>query len=89
MNRISEYLGSGHRSSAISFSSSSADSRTAAIAGIVTSRMYSPCLSTSSCGWFSARLADSSDLIASINFESTVSTSLASSGSCALTSSAM
>ena len=33
MNRISEYLGSGHRSSATTFSSLSATTRTSAIAG--------------------------------------------------------
>lgn len=39
MNRISEYFGSGHRSSATSFSSLSAISRTAFIAGMTVSRM--------------------------------------------------
>lgn len=39
MNRISEYLGSGQRSSATSFSSLSATRRTASIAGITVSRM--------------------------------------------------
>ena len=39
MNSISEYFGSGQRSSATSFSSRSATSRTSSIAGITVSRM--------------------------------------------------
>ena len=41
MNRISEYFGSGQRSSATTFSSLSAASRTFAIAAIWWSRAYS------------------------------------------------
>ena len=48
MNRISEYFGSGHRSSATTFSSLSAASRTSAIAGTTESRMNSACASSSS-----------------------------------------
>ncbi len=40
MKSISEYFGSGHRSSATMRSSLSATSRTASIAGITVSRMY-------------------------------------------------
>ena len=43
MNRISAYFGSGHRSSATTFSSLSAAVRTSSIAGITVSRMYLAC----------------------------------------------
>ena len=39
MNSISEYFGSGHKSSATSFSKRSATSRTSSIAGMTVSRM--------------------------------------------------
>ena len=42
MNRISEYFGSGHRSSATTFSSLSAASRTSAHRGVTTSRIARP-----------------------------------------------
>ena len=52
MNSISEYFGSGQRSSATTRSSRSAIARTPSMAGTTSSRMYSACLSpsTSGCG---------------------------------------
>ena len=50
MNSISEYFGSGQRSSAMIRSSLSATSRTAPIAGRTVSRMYFACSSPSTCG---------------------------------------
>ena len=65
MNSISEYFGSGHRSSATIRSSLSATSRTASIAGMTLSRMYFACSRPSSAGWWA--LASSSCWIAVTN----------------------
>ena len=55
---------------------------------MVTSRVYSAAFCMSPSGWFSARLADSSPLIASTRGVTSASVSEASSPSCALSSSA-
>ena len=68
MNRISEYFGSGQRSSATTFSSrSAAAARAPPSPGPPRRACSCACASTSSCGWFSARFADSSATIASTN----------------------
>src|SRR3954470_13850838 len=51
MNSISEYFGSGHRSSATMRSRRSATSRTASIAGITLSRIHFACSRPSAAGW--------------------------------------
>jgi UDP-N-acetyl-D-glucosamine dehydrogenase len=71
---ISEYFGSGHRSSAISFSSRSDTSLTSSIAPTTESRMYSASFCGPS-GWFSSRFASSSFVIAKCSSLTSGSTS--------------
>jgi hypothetical protein len=88
INSTSLYFGSGHRSSATIFSSLSATSRAAFIAGITLSRMKTAHAAGGSSSWFSLRLTASSALIAATNSPTRPSVYVMSSGTAASRSSA-